>query len=177
MFPTLRPVDPDARCTRSRRITSVRPSFARGNAMLVPMTPPPAMTTSARSVMRCEWSEGRRSVKALLGRGSPRILSEVRGRDHLVVEAVHLEGRMGDAEAVAEPGLNRIHEAGGFLNCRIARYDNVPRERIQARCQGPDVQFMDAADARHACDRPGDVFRTDVGGGGLQDNATPFAQQ
>src|SRR5919108_1221037 len=42
-------VEPAPRASRSRRTTSVRPSFARWYATLVPIAPPPMITTSADS--------------------------------------------------------------------------------------------------------------------------------
>src|SRR6266536_451544 len=46
--PTALDVEPDPRRSRSTRTTSPTPASARWNAQLVPMTPPPTTTTSAR---------------------------------------------------------------------------------------------------------------------------------
>src|SRR6266498_2751421 len=45
--PTALQVEPEPRLSRSMRTTSLTPASARWNAQLVPMTPPPMMTTSA----------------------------------------------------------------------------------------------------------------------------------
>src|SRR6266540_571778 len=45
--PTALQVEPEPRLSRSMRTTSSTPASAKWNAQLVPMTPPPMMTTSA----------------------------------------------------------------------------------------------------------------------------------
>src|SRR6266540_6417010 len=45
--PTALQVEPEPRLSRSMRTTLPTPASARWNAQLVPMTPPPMMTTSA----------------------------------------------------------------------------------------------------------------------------------
>ena len=47
--PAPRPVEPEPSSPRSHSSTST-PASARWNAMLVPITPPPTITTSARSM-------------------------------------------------------------------------------------------------------------------------------
>src|SRR5574340_1662091 len=70
-MPTLRPVEPAARCDRSSRRMSRTPSFARWKAMLVPMTPPPTTTASAWDSIEAWQAVGREEDCFQAGRGAP----------------------------------------------------------------------------------------------------------
>src|SRR5205823_15052460 len=78
--------------------------------------------------------------------------------DDLVLEAVHLEGGMRDAEALPQPAFGHLDDAGGLLDGRVSRDGNVPGEGIQTRGDGPHVQVMDASHARDRPDRLCDLL-------------------
>src|SRR5919108_6632004 len=59
--------------------------------------------------------------------------------DHFVLQAVHLEGGVRDAESLPQPVLDRIDDASRFLDGRISRNRDVAREDGEVGGDGPDV--------------------------------------
>src|SRR3990172_8594128 len=171
-IPTLRPVEPAARWDRSSSRRSLMPSFARWNATLVPITPP------ARSAMgrgRQRGKSQKPSEARTAASGAP--AHDLRGGDELALEAVDLQGRVGDPEPLPEAGPDPVHDRGGVGDRRPAVHRDVPREGVEPRGHGPDVEVMDPADPRDLLDRGRDVMGADLHRGRLEEDPDPVPDE
>src|SRR3990170_7529107 len=154
------------------------PSFARWNATLVPITPPPMITTSARSAMgrgRQRGKSQKPSEARTAASGAP--AHDLRGGDELALEAVDLQGRVGDPEPLPEAGPDPVHDRGGVGDRRPAVHRDVPREGVEPRGHGPDVEVMDPADPRDLLDRGRDVMGADLHRGRLEEDPDPVPDE
>src|SRR5437773_2023536 len=101
---------------------------------------------------------------------------DVRGRDDLVLQAVDLEGGMGNLKPFSQTLLDSVHDPRCLLDGLVPSDSEVAGEDDKTGCDRPHMEVMDAADAGDRPDHPGDLVRPEVHRSAFKDDSSGISE-
>src|SRR5207249_1796082 len=102
---------------------------------------------------------------------------DVRGRDDLVLQAVDLEGGMGNLKPFSQTLLDSVHDPRCLLDGLVPSDSEVAGEDDKTGCERPHMEVMDAADAGDRPDHPGDLVRPEVDRSAFKDDSSGISEE